>query len=351
MLNSDEKKYYSRHLLLNEFGEENQLKLKNSSVLVIGAGGLGCPSLQYLVAAGVGNVRIMDGDTVDISNLHRQILFSHEDIGESKAEVATQKLTQLNPHVNITAVKEWLTKENALEYIKDHDVILDCSDNFETRYLVNDACVIEKKPFIYGAISKFEGQISVSNHQDGPTYRCLFPEPPSAKDAPNCADAGVLGVLPGIIGTNQALECIKLLTGMGELLSGKLLIIDTLGQHHIKLTISTVPSHKEIKILGDYNVSCSSEIQQIDYSKTLELLEQKTFLLDVRSEEEYQLQNIGGLLIPLAELENSLKIIPNKEIIVVCQSGKRSAAACELLIQNGFDRVYNLKGGLNSIER
>lgn len=348
MISSNERKYYDRHIRLPEFGEEKQLLLKRSKVLVIGAGGLGCPALQYLVAAGVGTIGILDGDTIDISNLHRQILFSMDEIGQSKAEVAAFKLRQLNPFIEINALNSWLSSENAIQTFEKYDVIVDCSDNFGTRYLVNDTCVILNKPFVYGAITKFEGQVSVFNYQDGPTYRCLFPDPPSNEEAPNCAEIGVLGVLPGIIGSYQALECVKLLSGLGEVLNGKLLLIDTLTNRQNIISFPTIPANKEIKKLGIYDWQCPSVSDEIDYSSYLSIKEnEEIFLLDVREEHEYEDQNIGGYLIPLGELQSRLDELPrDSKIVVMCHAGVRSQYACELLREKNFDKVYNLKGGI-----
>lgn len=228
MLTDSEKERYSRQLILQGFGADAQQKLKQSSILVIGTGGLGCPALTYLASAGIGTIGIADDDKVALSNLPRQILYTTDDVGEYKVIASKQRLTAMNPHCNITIYKERVTRDNVLQMMKAYDVVVDGSDNFQTRYLLNDACVMLKKPLVYGAISGFEGQVSVFNYNNGPTYRCLFPEPPAPGDMPSCNEAGVVGVLPGIIGTMQATEAIKILTGIGTVLSGKLLTIDLL---------------------------------------------------------------------------------------------------------------------------
>ncbi|MEI6509301.1 MAG: HesA/MoeB/ThiF family protein, partial [Bacteroidota bacterium] len=247
MLNPHELKRYNRHIILPEIGLEGQQKLKLAKVLVIGAGGLGCPLLQYLAAAGVGTIGVVDSDTVDESNLHRQILYSSNEVGKNKADIAAKKLSELNPFIKITPIVSYLNSENALQLFSDFDIIIDGSDNFATRYLVNDACVILNKPFVSGSIYKFQGQISVFNYHEGPTYRCLYPEP---GDIPNCAEVGVLGVLPGIVGCLMANETIKMIIGNGEVLSGKLLVFDSLTMQFNTFGFSTVAENKNIKTLS-----------------------------------------------------------------------------------------------------
>ncbi|MFT5861121.1 MAG: molybdopterin/thiamine biosynthesis adenylyltransferase/rhodanese-related sulfurtransferase [Flavobacteriaceae bacterium] len=347
MLSPEEKTYYDRQLKLPGFGIEHQLKLKNANILVIGAGGLGCPALQYLIAAGVGKTTIIDDDVVDISNLHRQILYTIDAIDQPKAHVAKAKLKRLNPFVKVEAIQDRLTNENALDLIGDVDLVMDCSDNFPTRYLVNDACVISKKPFIYGGINQFSGQLSVFNYNGGPTYRCLFPDPPNLNEAPNCSEVGVLGILPGIIGNYQALEAIKVLTGIGEPLSGSLLVIDTLTQNQQQFTIHTVAKNLALtELKNDYQDKCSTMIEQINYT---EYQTRKLFLLDVREVYEYEMRNIGGLLIPLNELPTRLSDLPkDQEIAVLCAHGVRSMHACEYLLNEGY-KVCNLEGGISVI--
>ncbi len=347
MLSNDEKRYYDRHLKLPGFGPEAQVKLKEASVLVIGAGGLGVPVLQYLTAAGVGTIHVIDNDVVDLSNLHRQVLYTVNDVGFSKAQVAASKLSKQNPHIRINSIPERFDHRNALELINQVNLVIDCSDNFATRYLVNDACVIKNKPFIYGGIDQFNGQVSVFNYANGPSYRCLYPEPPSALDAPNCSDIGVLGVLPGLLGTYQALEAIKVLAEIGDVLSGKLLVIDTLGQSHIGLSIEKVASNFSIKELEPIQDDvCDDEVISIDY---LDVQKENLYVLDVREPHEFQQRNIGGTLIPLNELPGRHTELPrNQKIAVLCAKGIRSYHACVFLKAHHYD-VVNIEGGIYSI--
>lgn len=353
-LSTEEYKRYSRHLLLPEIGQVGQEKLKAAKVLVIGAGGLGCPALLYLTAAGVGTIGIIDNDTVDNSNLHRQILYKEADIGKPKVACAKAFLSAQNSFIEFLTFHDQLTSKNALQIIQGFDVIIDGSDNFATRYLVNDACVILNKPLVYGAIHRFSGQIAVFNFQNGPTYRCLFPEPPLPGEIPSCSEAGVLGVLPGIIGSFQATETIKMITGIGEVASGKLILIDTLTLEFNKLNIQKIEKNGHIKELIDYESFCgivnTEEIHlEISPAELLKLIEQqKSFqLLDVREPHEFNNYNIGGKLIPLKELENRVNEISLEEIVVVhCQSGGRSKKAVQILKNYGFKKVYNLTGGL-----
>ncbi|MGZ3865731.1 MAG: molybdopterin-synthase adenylyltransferase MoeB [Bacteroidia bacterium] len=348
MLNEKEIRRYARHLILPEIGESGQIKLKQAKVLVVGAGGLGCPVLQYLTAAGLGTIGIVDADRVDESNLQRQILLSTEDIGKYKAEVAKEKLAKQNPHIDLISYVSYLTSANVLELISQYDIVVDGSDNFATRYLVNDACVMLNKILVFGSIFKFDGQVSVFNYRNGPTYRCLYPEPPDAGEVPNCAETGVLGVLPGICGSLMANETIKIITGIGNVLSGKLLMFDSLTMQFNSVNIVAIPENKNIKALIDYEVFCGNA-QEI----TVEQLKEKINanenfqLIDVREQAEFNAKNIGATLIPLGELANNLhKISPEKEIIVHCASGARSKKAVALLKEKGFKKVYNLKNGL-----
>ena len=347
MLNPQELKRYNRHIILPEIGMEGQQKLKLAKVLVIGAGGLGCPLLQYLAAAGVGTIGVVDSDKVDESNLHRQILYSSNDVGENKADIASKKLAELNPFIKIIPIVSYLNSENALQYFSDYDIIIDGSDNFATRYLVNDVCVILNKPFVSGSIFKFQGQISVFNFNDGPTYRCLYPEP---GDIPNCAEVGVLGVLPGIVGCLMANETIKIIIGNGEVLSGKLLVFDSLTMQFNTFGFSTVEENKNIKTLSNYDFFCeTTDTKEItaDELKSKILLSEKFQLIDVREPYEYEIKNIGGVLIPLGELENNLdKISTTLPVIIHCLSGMRSKKAIELLKQKGYKNLANLKNGL-----
>lgn len=325
---------------------EGQQKLMHAKILVIGAGGLGCPLLQYLAAAGLGTIGVIDSDKVDESNLHRQILYSSNDIGKNKAEIATKKLAELNPFIKIIPIVSYLNSENAVQLFSDFDIIIDGSDNFATRYLVNDVCVILNKPFVSGSIYKFQGQISVFNFNDGPTYRCLYPEP---GEIPNCAEVGVMGVLPGIVGCLMANETIKIIIGNGEVLSGKLLVFDSLTMQFNTFSFSLNPENKKIKTLDNYDFFCENNLNEITADELKNKISSGEIfqLIDVREPHEYELKNIGGLLIPLSELENNLdkisKILP---VIIHCHSGMRSKKAIELLKQNGFKNLVSLKNGL-----
>jgi sulfur-carrier protein adenylyltransferase/sulfurtransferase len=347
-LNTEEIKRYSRHISLPEIGETGQLKLKRAKVLVVGAGGLGCPVLQYLTAAGVGTIGIIDSDIVEESNLQRQILFSTEDVGKYKAEVAKEKLHKQNPYLNLTSHISYLTSKNAPEIISHYDIVVDGSDNFATRYLVNDTCVMLDKILVFGSIFKFDLQVSVFNCKNGPTYRCLYPEPPAEGEMPNCAEIGVLGVLPGICGTLMANEVIKIITGTGDMLTGKLLTFDTLNMQFNTFEIAANEKNKKISQLIDYEIFCGTakEISAEELKQKIKSKEDFQ-LIDVREISEYQIKNIGATLIPLGELADSLdKINPEREVIVHCASGARSKKAVSLLREKGFTRVYNLKNGL-----
>jgi sulfur-carrier protein adenylyltransferase/sulfurtransferase len=355
MLSQDELKRYNRHIILQEFGLEGQEKLKAAKVLVIGSGGLGSPVLLYLAAAGVGTIGIVDDDIVGESNLQRQILFDIEDVGASKALTAERKLKNLNPFINIISYPKRLNSSNALEIIKDFDIVVDGSDNFSTRYLCNDACVILNKPLVFGSIFKFEGQVTVFNYNNGPTYRCLFPEPPLAGEVPNCSQIGVLGVLPGIIGSLQANEVIKVITGIGEVLRGKLFVIDLLKMKSQTYKFSKNPENGNINKLIDYEEFCnerpSNEISEIDVFVLQEMIEkgEEFDLLDVRNPYEVEICEIGGTNIPLDTLENNVSMISrDKKTIVYCHYGSRSLSAIQLLQKKyGFNNLLNLRGGIN----
>ena len=351
MLTPEELERYNRQMLMPEFGLTGQEKLKNAKVLVIGCGGLGSPILLYLTAAGVGTLGIVENDKVDISNLQRQILYSSLAVGQAKISETVNRLTALNPLVKINQYPTQLGAENALEIIEEYDIVIDGTDNFPTRYLVNDACVMLNKPFVYGAIHRFEGQIAVFNHQNSATYRDLFPTPPPPEQAPNCAEAGVLGVLPGIIGSMQALEAIKVITNIGEPLSGKLLVLDTLSMQSRIVRIPKMPDTPKINQLIDYEIFCGlKSASDISYEelKTLESYQ----LIDVREKHEYETRNIGGELMPLSELEKYLpKISRDKTVVVHCQSGIRSQKAIKILQEKfGFTNLINLTGGINKIQ-
>lgn len=358
-LNPTELNRYQRHLVLPNFGMEGQLKLKNARVLVVGAGGLGCPVLQYLAAAGVGHIGIVDFDKVEESNLQRQVLYSMEDVGKSKVLVAKAKLEKLNPQIKITAFETLLDKNNVFEIFKNFDVIADGTDNFNTRYLVNDACVLMEKINVFASIFRFEGQVSVFNYLQkdgsrGVNYRDLFPEPPINGLIPNCAEGGVLGVLPGIIGSMQANEVIKVITGIGEPLVNRIFIFDAeyFTSHILKIKKNTAISITE---LTEYEAFCEpSIIKTITAAELREMILQNVDfqLIDVRERHEYELKNIGGKLIPLTQiLEQSEKIDKTKKVVIHCKSGARSRQAIELLEkEKGFKNLWNLEGGIVNCE-
>ena len=352
---------YSRHITIPEFGIEGQMKLKQGSVLVIGSGGLGSPLLLYLVAAGVGRIGIVDFDTIEESNLQRQVLFTTDDLGKSKAKTAKDRLLALNPGINIEVHNTKFTSENALELVSQYDVVADGTDNFPTRYLVNDACVLKDKVNVYASIFRFEGQVSVFNYpfedgERGPNYRDLFPEPPPAGLVPNCAEGGVIGVLPGIIGSLQALEVIKIISGVGEPLAGKLFLFDGSDFSTRKLKIEK-NAQTRITRLIDYDLFCgiSSEkaethLKEITPHELFNLIENKLDfeLLDVREPYEFEISNINGKLIPLSTImERAREISRTKKVIIHCKGGVRSAKAItDLENTYGFDNLYNLKGGI-----
>ena len=355
----DEFQRYSRHFILPEFNIEGQRKLKNAKVLVVGAGGLGCPMLMYLTAAGVGTIGVVDFDVVERSNLQRQVLFTEEDIGMSKAKTAVARLSKQNSDINFNIHNTKLSSDNALEIIKKYDVVADGTDNFPTRYLVNDACVLLNKPNVHGSIFRFEGQVSVFNYTDkngvqGPQYRDIFPSPPPPGLVPSCAEGGVLGVLPGIIGSMQANEIIKVLTGIGEPLAGKLFIFDALSFEMRTMKIRKNPDLMPITQLIDYEDFCNPSLEQSSVEEILVkelnavINEDKNIqIIDVREPREYELGNIGGISIPLSDLENRLnEISSNGKTVVVCRSGVRSQKAIQKLQKNGFQNLLNLKGGL-----
>jgi adenylyltransferase/sulfurtransferase len=364
----DEIKRYSRHLIMPEVGMDGQRRLKAGSVLCIGAGGLGSPAAMYLAAAGVGRIGIVDFDVVDFSNLQRQLLHGTPDVGRSKLQSAKDRLQALNPHVHVDTYETSLSSENALKLFEPYDVILDGTDNFPTRYLVNDACVLSGKPNAYGSIFRFEGQASVFGVKEGPCYRCLYPEPPPPGLVPSCAEGGVLGVLPGIIGVIQATESIKLILGIGEPLIGRFLIYDALKMRFRELKLrkdSDCPvcgTHPTVTKLIDYEQFCGIrpepqmeaargmndwEISPVELKRRLDAGED-LFILDVREPNEYQINRIpGSTLIPLGELPRRYQELPrDREIIAQCKMGGRSAKAMEYLKTVGFANVKNLRGGI-----
>ncbi len=360
MFSQEELKRYGRHLILPEIGIEGQKKLQKASVLMVGAGGLGCPILQYLTAAGVGTIGILDFDRVEESNLQRQILYDSTDIGKRKVDVAHQKLQLQNPLVQFKIYPQRLDQTNALEILKDYDIIVDGSDNFETRYLVNDACVMLGKPLVFGAIFKFDGQVSVFNYEGSATYRCLFPEPPEVGTMPNCAEIGVLGVLPAIIGCLQASEVLKMIIGLGEVLQNKLLLFDALTMQFSTIRFALNPSNLEIKEFVDYEVFCgtkkssviNNDTPQISVMELQEEIKQNTNLqlIDVREEIEHEMYNIGGKNIPLYDLKSELsEINPHQKTVVYCQKGVRSRKAIKIL-KSHFPQTsfYSLENGLQN---
>jgi sulfur-carrier protein adenylyltransferase/sulfurtransferase len=365
-LSKEEITRYSRHLIMPEVGMDGQLRLKQAKILCIGAGGLGAPLGLYLAAAGVGRIGLVDFDKVDLSNLQRQILFDTNDIGRPKIEAATNRLRNLNPDIQIDNFETRLTSENALDILKDYDIVVDGTDNFPTRYLVNDACVILGKPNVYGSIFRFEGQITIFGYPGGPCYRCLYPEPPPPGLVPSCAEGGVLGVLPGIVGAIQAAETLKLIIGKGEPLVGRLLLFDALAMRFRELKLRKNPEcpvcggHPTITKLIDYEEFCGirgeetaspaqTSVPEIAPRELKARLDRgdDLFILDVREPHEFQICNLGGHLIPLGELSRRVnELDSSREIVAHCRSGKRSAEAVEFLRSAGFRKVLNLKGGI-----
>ncbi len=364
-LSNDEILRYSRHLIMPEIGMEGQLKLKRAKVLLVGTGGLGAPLGLYLAAAGVGRIGVVDFDKVDFTNLQRQIMFGTSDVGRPKIEAAGERLGNLNPEIRLDRYETALTSENALEIIREYDIVADGSDNFPTRYLVNDACVLLGKPNIYGSIFRFEGQASIFGAPGGPCYRCLYPEPPPPGLVPSCAEGGVLGVLPGIIGSIQAMETLKLILGKGEPLIGRLLLFDALGMKFRELKLRKnahcpiCGEHPTITKLLDYAEFCGirGEEAPAAHSTVPEMTPRELkarldsgddlYVLDVREPHEYQICNIGGHLIPLGDLPQRVnELDSSREIVAHCRSGKRSAEAAEFLRKAGFKKLWNLRGGI-----
>jgi sulfur-carrier protein adenylyltransferase/sulfurtransferase len=370
-LTRDELSRYARHLILPEVGVEGQQKLKAARVLCVGAGGLGSPLALYLAAAGVGTLGLVDFDVVDASNLQRQILHSTRDVGRKKLDSAEEKLAALNPAVHVVKHETMLSSANALEILKDYDYVADGTDNFPTRYLVNDACVLLGKPNVYGSVFRFEGQASVFATRQGPCYRCLYPEPPPPGTVPSCAEGGVLGILPGLIGIIQATEVIKLILGKGEPLVGRLLLVDALSMRFRELKLKKNPecpvcgAHPTVTALIDYQQFCGiapdanpkagqeTTLKNGIPQMTVQELKQRRdlgddlFVLDVREPYEYQIANIGGTLIPQNEVPLRLaEIDRNREIVVQCRSGGRSQRIAEFLAQQGYANVKNLAGGI-----
>jgi sulfur-carrier protein adenylyltransferase/sulfurtransferase len=373
-LSPEELRRYARHVILPEVGLDGQRRLKESRVLAVGAGGLGSPLALYLAAAGVGTIGLVDFDVVDESNLHRQLLFGSRDVGRPKLEAASRRLRDANPHVQVVAFEERLTSENALRILRDFDVIADGTDNFPTRYLVNDACVMLGKPNAYASIFRFEGQAAVFWAERGPCYRCLYPEPPPPGLVPSCAEGGVLGVLPGLLGTIQATETLKLLLGIGDALVGRLLLVDALGMRFRELRVRKNPAcavcgpNPTVTALIDYEEFCGMPGEparggavvtspamhgvpeiSVDELKAKRDRGERFTLVDVREPREWEVSDISGSLkIPLGRLSQSLdQLSPEDEIVVYCRSGARSANAVQFLAGRGYSRAKNLVGGIN----
>jgi adenylyltransferase/sulfurtransferase len=365
-LKQDELLRYSRHLILPDVGVEGQQKLKAARVLLIGAGGLGSPAALYLAAAGVGTIGLVDFDNVDVTNLQRQILHGTKDVGRPKLVSARDRIGDVNPHVRLETHETVLTSKNALEIVRHYDVVVDGTDNFATRYLVNDACVLLGKPNAYGSIFRFEGQASVFALEDGPCYRCIFPEPPPPGLVPSCAEGGVFGVLPGLVGTIQATEAIKLILGVGEPLAGRLLLVDTLAMRFRTVTVRKDPAcpacgTREIRELIDYEQFCgvrAAEAEPRAVAGFVEITPRELTarlsrgddldLIDVREQFEWDIARIpGARLVPLATLPEVAETLDkDREIVVYCKGGTRSRAAASHLADAGFRRVVNLTGGV-----
>jgi len=364
VLTNDEILRYSRHLIMPEVGMEGQQKLKAAKVLCIGAGGLGSPLSLYLTAAGVGTLGIVDFDVVDYTNLQRQIIHTTNDVGRKKLDSAAEKLKAINPFINLRTFETKLTSANALDLFREFDIIADGTDNFPTRYLVNDACVLTGKPNVYGSIFRFEGQASVFATEEGPCYRCLYPEPPPPGLVPSCAEGGVLGILPGLVGVIQATETIKLILGQGDSLVGRLLLVDALGMKFRELKLRKNPDcpacgkSPTVKALIDYNEFCgirgeeapvANDVPTISVQELKQRLDAKAdiFILDVREPHEYQICHLNGYLIPVGDLPKRVhELDSSREIVAHCRSGVRSARAVNFLRRAGFKKVYNLTGGI-----
>jgi thiazole biosynthesis adenylyltransferase ThiF len=369
-LSQEQIKRYTRHILLPEIGVEGQKKLLAAKVLVVGAGGLGCPISLYLAAAGVGTIGLVDFDTVDASNLQRQILFTTEDVGKPKVEVAAKRLRALNPDVTVNTYAVALKSDNIMDILKNYDMIIDGTDNFPTRYLTNDAAALQGKPNIYGSIFRFDGQLTVFKTPEGPCYRCLYPEPPPPGEVPSCAEGGVMGAMVGTIGAMQATEAIKLITGVGTPAIGKLVIYNSLDMQFRNLKLRKDPTcplcgqNPTIKELIDYEMFCGMKVEETQTKETavkkdeidalglkVKMDEKQDFVLvDVREQNEYDMARIpGSILVPLSQLPNrfhELDKYKGKEIVVHCKMGGRSAKAIAFLKQQGFDNLVNVAGGI-----
>lgn len=343
---------YIRQTSLKEFGNQSQDLLQKSRVLVVGAGGLGIPVLQYLNAMGVGTLGIVEGDKVELTNLQRQVIYGEKDIGKGKLEVVLERLASQNSETVLMGHDTFLTRDNALEILADYDVVVDATDNFPTRYLINDTCVILAKPFVYGALHGFEAQLSVFNYQEGPTYRCLFPTMPSSMEIPDCNINGVLGVIPGIVGSLQALEVVKIITGNEKVLSGQLLMYNGLDQSFLKVNFPLIPENKKIKVLDNYYLDECESANSVSSEEFFELLERSEpiQLVDVRSKEEYEQNHLpNSINIPFEHLETRIQEIDlYRPLYIICQSGIRSRIAQQKLLRvNNTSVIYNILGGIN----
>ncbi|MFO8037087.1 MAG: molybdopterin-synthase adenylyltransferase MoeB [Anaerolineales bacterium] len=371
-LSKEEIQRYSRHLLIPDIGVEGQKKIKAASILVVGAGGLGSPVLLYLAAAGIGRIGIVDDDTVEVTNLQRQVIHSESRVDDLKIRSARDRMLDINSEISVDLYAEPITSANAFDIAEPYDLIIDCSDNLPTRYLVNDLCVLTGKPNVYGSIYRFDGQASVFNTDGGPCYRCIFPEPPPPELVPSCGEVGVLGVLPGTIGTIQATEALKLVLGIGTSLSGVLLLYDSLNMSFETVKLKVNPAckvcndHPEITELIDYEDFCGVQTHEEEegsagegWDITVAELEKKLknkealHLIDVREPHEQEISNIAGSeVIPLGELASRLSELDSgEEIVLFCKSGTRSIRALQILTGAGFQKVKNLKGGINAWAR
>jgi adenylyltransferase/sulfurtransferase len=363
-LSNEEILRYSRHLILPEVGMEGQQRLKAARVLCIGAGGLGSPVLLYLAAAGVGTLGLVDFDVVDFTNLQRQVIHTTADVGRKKLDSAAETIAAINPNVRLERFETRLTSANALDILKGFDLVVDGTDNFPTRYLVNDACVLSGIPNVYASVFRFEGQASIFATREGPCYRCIYPEPPAPGLVPSCAEGGVLGILPGLLGVIQATEAIKWILGVGESLVGRLLLVDSLGMRYREMRLRKNPKcpvcglHPTVTSLMDYNQFCGirgdegappagvREIEPEELKRRLDAGD-NLLVLDVREPAEYQICNLGGYLIPLSDLPQRVRELdPGREIVTYCKAGVRSARAADFLQRHGFRQVSSLKGGI-----
>lgn len=357
MLSDNEQNYYSRQLLLDGIGEAGQRALKEAKVLVVGAGGLGCPVLTYLARAGVGQLGILDGDRVNVSNLHRQLLFGYPDLDKFKTDVVINKLKDINPYIKCEGFNRYLTTDNVLDVMKNFEIVVDATDNFPARYLINDACVSLNKPFVFASVDRFQGQLSVFNYNNGPTYRCVFPNPPKPETAPNCAQTGVIGVLPGILGMLQANEVIKIIVSLGQVLSGKLLMYDALQNTFYKVDVEKNP--ESIKAVLDIKAGIDNEqyynfcnpADQAIREISVEEIQQKSIqnfqFIDIREKNNSD-QIPGSIRIPLSRLDQMYtRINHDVPAIVYCDEGITSKIAVIKLLKSGFENVFNLKNGLS----